>query len=378
MFQRSLFSEEQNFFRETAAKFIEKEILPNHSKWEKSGLVPKELWLKAGDIGLLCPNIPTEYGGIGGDFRFNVIIVEELARIGATGPGFAVHSDIVAPYLINYSSKTQKQNYLPKMVKGEIITAIAMTEPETGSDLQNIKTKAEIFKDNIVLNGSKTFITNGQNADLVLVVAKTDTTKKAKGISIVLCEKHRKGFKKGKNLEKIGLKAQDTSELFFQDVHLPLENILGHSGQGFGQLMDELPQERLSIAVTAIAAAESALNWTISYTKERTAFDTKIINFQNTKFTLAKLKSELVVARTYIDRCIHEHINNNFSAEDGAIAKLWTTELQFRVIDQCLQLFGGYGYMQEYPIAKAFLDARVQRIYGGTSEIMKEIIGRNL
>ncbi len=378
MFQRSLFSEEQNFFRETAAKFIEKEILPNHSKWEKSGLVPKELWLKAGDIGLLCPNIPTEYGGIGGDFRFNVIIVEELARIGATGPGFAVHSDIVAPYLINYSSKTQKQNYLPKMVKGEIITAIAMTEPETGSDLQNIKTKAKISKDNIILNGSKTFITNGQNADLVLVVAKTDTTKKAKGISIVLCEKHRKGFKKGKNLEKIGLKAQDTSELFFQDVHLPLENILGHSGQGFGQLMDELPQERLSIAVTAIAAAESALNWTISYTKERTAFDTKIINFQNTKFTLAKLKSELVVARTYIDRCIHEHINNNFSAEDGAIAKLWTTELQFRVIDQCLQLFGGYGYMQEYPIAKAFLDARVQRIYGGTSEIMKEIIGRNL
>ncbi len=378
MFQRSVFSEEQNFFRETTAKFVDKEILPYHSKWEKDGIVPKEIWLKAGEVGLLCPNVPKEYGGIGGDFRFNVIIVEELARIGATGPGFAVHSDIVAPYLINYSSSAQKKNYLPKMVKGEIITAIAMTEPGTGSDLQNIKTKAIINNDTIVLNGSKTFITNGQNADLVLVVAKTDSTKKAKGISIVLCEKYRKGFKKGKNLEKIGLKAQDTSELFFQDVQLPLENILGNSGQGFAQLMDELPQERLSIAVTAIASAEAALNWTVSYTKERTAFNTKIINFQNTKFILAKLKSELAVARTYIDRCIHEHINNNFTAEDGAIAKLWSTELQFKVIDECLQLFGGYGYMHEYPIAKAFMDSRVQRIYGGTSEIMKEIISRNL
>ena len=378
MFQRTVFNDEQNFFRDTVAKFVNKEILPNHSLWEKEGIVPKEVWLKAGDVGILCPNIPKEYGGIGGDFRFNVIVIEELAKIGATGPGFAVHSDIVAPYLISYSSNAQKKQYLPKMVKGEIITAIAMTEPGTGSDLQNIKTKATINGKNLILSGSKTFITNGQNANLVLVVAKTDNTKKAKGISIVLCEDHRKGFQKGKNLKKIGMQAQDTSELFFHDVELPLENILGQSGQGFGQLMDELPQERLSIAVTAVAAAEAALNWTISYTKERAAFDTKIINFQNTKFTLAKLKSELSVARTYIDRCILEHINNNFSAEDGAIAKLWCTELQFKVIDECLQLFGGYGYMQEYPIAKAFMDARVQRIYGGTSEIMKEIISRNL
>ena len=364
MFQRTVFNDEQNYFRETVAKFVSKEVLPHHSLWEKEGIVPKEIWLKAGDLGILCPNIPKEYGGIGGDFRFNVIVIEELAKIGASGPGFAVHSDIVAPYLINYSSVTQKKEYLPKMVKGEIITAIAMTEPGTGSDLQNIKTKASVKENNIILNGSKTFITNGQNANLILVVAKTDSTKKAKGISIVLCEDYRKGFEKGKNLKKIGMQAQDTSELFFHDVELPIENILGQSGQGFGQLMDELPQERLSIAVTAIAAAESALDWTISYTKERTAFNTKIIDFQNTKFTLAKLKSELSVARAYIDRCIFEHINNNFSAEDGAIAKLWCTELQFKVIDECLQLFGGYGYMQEYPIAKAFMDARVQRIYG--------------
>ncbi len=378
MFDRNIFTEEQNFFRETANKFLEKEVLPYHDKWEKNGFVPKELWQKAGDIGMLCPNVPKKYGGIGGDFRFNVIIIEELARIGATGPGFAVHSDIVAPYIINYSTEKQKESLLPKMVKGELITAIAMTEPNTGSDLQNIKTNA-IIKDNIItLNGSKTFITNGYNANLVLVIAKTDIKKKAKGISIVLCEDYRKGFKRGRNLEKIGLKAQDTSELFFEDVKLPIENILGKSGQGFFQLMDELPQERLSIAVTAISAAEAALGWTISYTKEREAFGKKIIDFQNTKFILAKLKAEVTVARTFIDKCIKEHINNNFSPEDGAIAKLFCTELQFKVIDDCLQLFGGYGFMEEYPIAKAFIDSRVQRIYGGTNEIMKEIISRNL
>ncbi|MBV69346.1 MAG: acyl-CoA dehydrogenase [Pelagibacterales bacterium] len=378
MFERNLFTEEQIFFRRTAKKFVDKEILPHHDKWEKSGFVPKELWLKAGEIGMLCPNVPKKYGGIEGDFRFNVIVIEELARIGATGPGFAVHSDIVTPYIINYSTDKQKETLLPKMVKGELITAIAMTEPNTGSDLQNIKTKAVIQNNKVILNGSKTFITNGYNANLVLVIAKTDPTKKAKGISIVLCEDYRKGFKKGRNLEKIGLKAQDTSELFFENVELPAENILGKSGQGFFQLMDELPQERLSIAITAVSAAEAALNWTISYTKERKAFDKKLIDFQNTKFILSKLKAEITVARTFIDRCIKEHINNSFSAEDGAIAKLYCTELQFKVMDECLQLFGGYGYMQEYPIARAFIDSRIQRIYGGTNEIMKEIISRNL
>ncbi len=378
MFERNLFTEEQIFFRKTTKKFVDKEILPHHEKWEKSGFVPRELWLKAGEIGMLCPNVPKKYGGIEGDFRFNVIVIEELARIGATGPGFAVHSDIVTPYIINYSTDKQKETLLPKMIKGELITAIAMTEPNTGSDLQNIKTNAVIQNNKIILNGSKTFITNGYNANLVLVIAKTDSTKKAKGISIVLCEDYRKGFKKGRNLKKIGLKAQDTSELFFENVELPAENILGKSGQGFFQLMDELPQERLSIAITAVSAAEAALNWTISYTKERKAFDKKLIDFQNTKFILSKLKAEITVARTFIDRCIKEHINNNFSAEDGAIAKLCCTELQFKVMDECLQLFGGYGYMQEYPIARAFIDSRIQRIYGGTNEIMKEIISRNL
>ncbi len=378
MLQRNIFTEEQSFFRQTVSKFVEKEILPHHNKWETEGRVPKDLWLKAGELGLLCPNVPKEYGGIGGDFRFNVIVIEELAKIGATGPGFAVHSDIVAPYLINYSSEKQKHIYLPKMVKGEFITAIAMTEPNTGSDLQNIKTRAIVEKNRILLNGSKTFITNGQNANLILVIAQTDITKKAKGISIVLCEDNRKGFKRGKNLKKIGMKAQDTSELFFENIELPLENLLGNSGQGFSQLMEELPQERLSIAVTAVAAAEAALNWTVDYAKERNAFNKKIIEFQNTKFILAKLKAEIRVARIFIDKCIEDHIKNNFSAEHGAIAKLWCTELQFKVMDECLQLFGGYGYMQEYPIARAFMDARVQRIYGGTNEIMKEIISRNL
>lgn len=378
MFERNIFTEEQKIFRQNTSKFFNKEILPFHKNWEEKGIVPKELWLKAGAMGLLCPNVPVEYGGIGGDFRFNVIILEELAKIGATGPGFAVHSDIVAPYIINYGTDEQKVNYLPKMISGETISAIAMTEPGTGSDLQNIKTSAIIKDKNIILNGSKTFITNGQNANLILVVAKTDITKKAKGISIILCEGNRKGFKRGKNLNKIGLKAQDTSELFFEEVSLPKKNILGNSGQGFQQLMEELPQERLSIAVTAIAAAEAAFNWTVEYTKEREAFSKKLIEFQNTKFVLAKLKAEITVARTFIDTCVKEHIKNNFTADDGAIAKLWCTELQFQVIDKCLQLHGGYGYMQEYPISRAFLDSRVQRIYGGTSEIMKEIISRNL
>ncbi len=378
MFQRKIFNEEQKQFRNTVAKFVKKEISPNHLKWEKEGIVPKELWLSAGEKGILCPNVPEEFGGIGGDFRFNVIVTEELAKAGATGPGFAVHSDIVAPYLINYASTDQKKEILPLMVKGACITAIAMSEQGTGSDLQNIKTKASINKSEIVLSGSKTFITNGQNADLVLVVAKTDVLKKAKGISIILCETDRLGFKKGKNLEKLGLKAQDTSELFFDNIKLPKSNILGEQGHGFFQLMDELPQERLSIAVTAISSAEAALNWTIAYTKEREAFGKKIIDFQNTKFTLAKLKTELAVARAYIDRCIKEHLNNNFSAEDGAMAKLWTTDLQCKVMDECLQLYGGYGYMLEYPISRAYADSRVQKIYGGTNEIMKEIISRNL
>ncbi len=378
MISRKLFNEEQIIFKETVEKFIEKEIRPNHQQWEKDGFVPKELWKKAGSKGLLCPNVPEEFGGVGGDFRYNVIVTEALAHAGATGPGFAVHSDIIAPYLINYGTHEQKSNWLPKMVKGETITAIAMTEPSTGSDLQNIKTKIIKKNEELILNGSKTFITNGQNADLVIVVAKSNENKKGKGISLVLCEADRIGFKKGKNLEKIGLKAQDTSELYFDNVHLPYNNILGIEGNGFVQLMEELPQERLSIAVTAIASAEAALRWTLSYVKEREAFGKKLIDFQATKFTLAELKTELNIARIFIDKCISDHLNKEFNAIDGAMAKLWSTELQCKVIDSCLQLYGGYGYMWEYPIARAYADARIQKIYGGTNEIMKELISRSL
>ena len=378
MNKRNLFNEEQRAFRNTVSKFVEKEILPYHSIWEKDGFVPKELWLKAGEAGILCPNVPEIYGGSGGDFRYNVVVNEELSKVGATGPGFTVHSDIVSPYIVNYGTKEQKNTIIPKMISGEIVTAIAMTEPGTGSDLQSIKTKVKRVDNEIVLSGSKTFITNGQTADLIIVVAKTGTNKKAAGISLVLCESERKGFRRGRNLEKIGLKAQDTSELFFEDVHLPFSNILGKEGNGFFHLMDELPQERLSIAVTAIASAEAALEWTINYVKEREAFNTKLINFQNTKFILAQLKTDVTVARIYIDKCIKNHLDKNFNVVDAAMAKLWSTELQCMAIDKCLQLHGGYGYMWEYPIARAYADSRVQKIYGGSNEIMKEIISRSL
>ncbi len=378
MYKRELFKEEHNIFRETVSRFIDKEIKPFHHKWEHDGVVPKELWKKAGSAGLLCPDVPQENGGSGGDFRYNAIVTEELAYAGASGPGFAVHSDIVAPYFVKYASYEQKSKWLPKMISGDIITAIAMTEPGTGSDLQNIKTKAIKNGNEIVLSGSKTFITNGQNADLIIVVAKTNIDEKARGISLILCETNREGFVRGKNLKKIGLKAQDTSELFFEEVRLPITNILGQEGNGFGQLMNELPQERLSIAITAVAASESALTWTIAYVKERQAFNSKLISFQNTKFKLAELKTKISIARIFIDNCIDRHLKGSFNEIDGAMAKLYTTELQCEVMDECLQLHGGYGYMLEYPISKAYTDARVQKIYGGSNEIMKELISRKL
>ncbi len=301
-----------------------------------------------------------------------------MARAGATGPGFSVHSDIAAPYIYNYATKEQKNKLLPGMISGNIISAIAMTEPGTGSDLQSIKTTAKLEDDKIILSGSKTFITNGQCSDFIIVVAKTDKEKGAKGTSLVICETDRPGFKRGKNLDKIGLKAQDTSELFFDNVILPSENILGHKGNGFFHLMDQLPQERLAIAIQAVASAEEALNWTISYVKERHAFGKPLLDFQNTRFVLANIKTEVTIARVYINNCIEKHLDKEFTAIDGAMVKLWATELQCKVIDSCLQLHGGYGYMWEYPIARAFADARVQRIYGGSNEIMKELIGRSL
>lgn len=377
MAKRSLFEEEHDIFRNSVRTFIAKEISPYHHIWEKEGCVPKSLWYSAGSAGLLCPDAPIEYGG-SEDFRYNVIVVEELARAGATGPGFSVHSDIAAPYIYNYATKEQKNKLLPGMISGNIISAIAMTEPGTGSDLQSIKTTAKLEDDKIILSGSKTFITNGQCSDFIIVVAKTDKEKGAKGTSLVICETDRPGFKRGKNLDKIGLKAQDTSELFFDNVILPSENILGHKGNGFFHLMDQLPQERLAIAIQAVASAEEALNWTISYVKERHAFGKPLLDFQNTRFVLANIKTELTIARVYINNCIEKHLDKEFTAIDGAMVKLWATELQCKVIDSCLQLHGGYGYMWEYPIARAFADARVQRIYGGSNEIMKELIGRSL
>ena len=299
-------------------------------------------------------------------------------KAGATGPGISVHSDIVAPYIVNYGTESQKSTWLPGMCEGRLISAIAMTEPGAGSDLQSIKTSAKFKNDEIILNGQKTFITNGQSADIIIVVAQTETSPGAKGISLIVCETDRKGFKRGRNLDKIGLKAQDTSELFFDNVILPKENLLGSRGKGFYHLMEELPQERLSIAIAAVAASEAALDWTIKYVSERKAFGKKIIEFQNAKFKLAEIKTELSVARIFIDDCIEKHLKGKFDASQGAMAKLWTTELQCKVIDECLQLHGGYGYMREYPIAKAYVDARIQRIYGGTNEIMKEIISRTL
>ena len=375
---RTLFEETHNIFRESVKRFIQKHVVPYHEEWEKLGVVSRDFWLEAGAAGILCPDLPTKYGGPGGDFRHNIIVLEEMMKVGASGPGIQVHSDVVSPYILHYGTESQKSSWLPGMCEGRLISAIAMTEPGTGSDLQSVKTTAKYQNDEIILNGQKTFITNGQSADIIIVVAQTESDPGAKGISLIVCEGDREGFKRGRNLDKIGLKAQDTSELFFDNVRLPKENLLGSKGKGFYHLMDELPQERLSIGVSAVSAAEAALDWTIKYVSERNAFGKKIIEFQNTKFKLAEIKAQLSVARIYIDDCISKHLKGDFDAVQGAMAKLWTTELQCKIIDECVQLHGGYGYMREYPIAKAYEDARVQRIYGGTNEIMKEIISRTL
>ena len=378
MIPRTVFGPDHEIFRQSVARFMDREIAPHHDQWEKDGVVPREAWAKAGAAGLLCADMPEEYGGAGADFLMSAIVIEEQARIGASGPGFSLHSDIVAPYILHHGSEAQKKTWLSRMARGEIVTAIAMTEPGTGSDLQGIKTRAVMDGNEYLLNGQKTFVTNGQNADLVIVVAKTDPGEGAKGTSLFLVEASAKGYSRGRNLEKIGLKAQDTSELFFEDLRLPPENLLGEEGGGFFALMQELPRERLLIAITAVAASEAALRWTIAYTKERKAFGREIAQFQNTRFKLAGMKAEIAMARVFVDRCMALQNEGELDVETAAIAKLTTTELQGRVMDECLQLHGGYGYMWEYPIARAWADARVQRIYGGTSEIMKELIARTL
>lgn len=378
MLKRDIYAEEHEIFRASVRKFLERDAVPHHEAWEDAGITPKSFWLKAGDHGLLCPQVPEIYGGPGGDYRYLAVVGEELGLAGLTAANMAVHSDIVAGYVLAYGTEAQKKKYLPRMVSGEVIGAIVMTEPNTGSDLQAIRTTAIKSGDHYVLNGAKTFITNGSNAGLYAVAAKTDPNKGAKGLSLFLVEEGLKGFEKGKRLKKLGLKGQDTAELFFNDVKLPADALLGVEGQGFTYMMKELPQERMSIAIIAVASCQRAFDLTLAYTRERKAFGQRIFDFQNTKFVLAEIKAEIDAAWAYLDRCIAAHAKGELDVPDAAAAKLWTTELQGRVVDRCLQLFGGYGYMLEYPIAKMFADARIQRMYGGTSEIMKEIIARSL
>jgi alkylation response protein AidB-like acyl-CoA dehydrogenase len=373
-----LFREDHALFRASVRRFIEREVAPHHTRWEKEGVVSREVWKKAGEAGLLLTDIPAEYGGGGADFLTGVILNEEMTRGVYTGPGFRVHSDICAPYILHYGSEEQKKKWLPRMARGETICAIAMTEPGTGSDLQAVRTSARREGDEYVINGQKTFITNGQLADLVIVVCKTDAAKGAKGTSLILVEREREGFSRGRNLEKIGMHAQDTSELFFSDVRVPVTNLLGAEGHGFAQLMQELPRERLVVAITAVALMEAAFEWTLAYTRERKVFGQAIADFQNSRFRLAEMKTEITIARTFLNECIEKHMNGALDATTAAMAKYWLTELEGRVLDTCLQLFGGYGYMWEFPIARAYADARVHRIFGGSNEIMRELIARTL
>lgn len=377
--KREIFEEEHHIFRDAIRRFIEKEVAPHHEQWEKEGIVPRDLWLKAGANGFLCMDVPEIYGGGGlADFRYNAIMVEEFTKANCTGPGFSLHSDVAAPYILHYGSEEQKQRWFPAITTGEHILAVAMTEPSGGTDLANMKTRAIRQGDYYIVNGQKTFITNGINNDLVILACKTDPDKAHSGISLLMVERDRVGYTRGRNLEKVGWHAQDTAELFFEDVQVPVENLIGEEGQGFIYLMQQLPQERLIIAIGALAACEAALAWTIAYCKERTAFGRPIGTFQNTRFKLAEMKTEIQIGRVFIDRCIVEHNRKSLTVEEAAMAKYWATDLQQRVIDDCVQLHGGYGYMLEYPIAKAYLDMRWGPIGGGTNEIMKELIGKTM
>jgi alkylation response protein AidB-like acyl-CoA dehydrogenase len=376
---RPLLEPEHEAFRRTVRSFIEREVTPHHERWEADGQVSREVWTAAGEQGLLCFDVEEAYGGPGvPDFRYNMVLAEEMTRAGAHGPGFGVHTDIIVPYLSGLGTDEQKQRWLPGCVSGETITAIAMTEPGAGSDLQGIRTSAVDKGDHYVLSGSKTFISNGAMADLVVVVARTDPDAGHQGISLLVVERGMSGFERGRNLSKVGMAAQDTSELFFDGVEVPKSHLLGPEGSGFVSLMRNLPQERLSIAVTAAAACETVLEMCLAYVKEREAFGRPIGTFQNTRFTIAEMATEAHVARVFVDDCVRLHNAGELDAKGASMAKWWTTELQKRTVDAGVQLFGGYGYMREYPIAKAFLDSRVQTIYGGTTEIQKEIIGRSL
>jgi acyl-CoA dehydrogenase len=378
MIPRSIYAEEHELFRDQVRRFIAEEITPNHAQWEKDGIVPRSLWRKAGAAGFLCTEVPEEYGGGGGDFLFGAVMIEEMARAGATGPTFYLHSDIVTPYLLHYGTEEQKRRWLPPMATGEAIVALGMTEPSGGSDVAAMRTNARREGDEYVINGQKVFITAGHNADVVVLACKTDPKAGARGVSLILVETDRPGFQRGRMLEKIGCKAQDTAELFFSDLRVPVSNLLGEEGRGFRQLMKELARERMVQAIRAVASSEAALEWTIEYATQREMFGQTLADFQNTQFKLAEMKADLVMQRVFVDRCIELHLLDQLDSVDAAAAKLVSAELQGRVMDQCLQFFGGWGYMWEFPIARAFVDARMGRIGGGSVEVMKQIIARSI
>ncbi len=380
MIERSLFNADHEGFRDSFRRFVEKEVVPFHDAWEEQGYVDREVWRSAGANGFLCMTMPEEYGGAGADRLYSVAQMEEIARAGVSGIGFGLHSEIVAPYILHYGTEEQKKKYLPLLATGEMVGAIAMSEPAAGSDLQGVKTTAIKSADgsHYLLNGSKTFITNGWHADLVIVVAKTDPAAGAKGTSLFLVERGMEGFSKGKRLKKLGMKAQDTSELFFDNVKVPAENLLGGEGKGFICLMEQLPWERLQIAIGAVASAQAAIDWTVQYVKDRKVFGLPVGNYQNTRYTLAELQTEVQVARVFVDKCCELVCEDKLDTATASMAKYWCSDLQCKVMDECVQLHGGYGYMWEYPITRAYADARVQRIYGGTNEIMKELISRHM
>ncbi|MEJ8847559.1 acyl-CoA dehydrogenase family protein [Variovorax rhizosphaerae] len=375
---RTVYREDHEMLRDTARRFFERECLPRQAEWDKAGRTDRETWLKAGREGLLCVTVPAEYGGGGGDFGHSCVLAEELHRSGVSGFSLSVHSDITAPYIVRFGTEEQKQRWLPKICRGETIMAIAMTEPGTGSDLKSIRTTAVRDGDEYIINGSKTFISNGLNCDMVLVACKTDPKAGSKGVSLIMVETNRAGFRRGRKLEKVGQPAADTTEIFFDNVRVPVDNLLGEENKGFVCLMQELAQERLIIAAYSVAKLERLLEQTIEYVKERKAFDGTVWDFQNTKFKLADIKAQTVAARTLVDYYIGEHMTRRISVQEAAIAKLFATETLWKCIDDMVQLHGGYGYMLEYPIARAFTDYRITRVFGGTSEVQRDLISRKL
>lgn len=380
-FPRTIFDETHDQFRSAFRGWLDDRVVPNHEEWENEGITPRDLWVDAGKQGFLGLTVPESYGGGGtNDYRFAAIMTEEIGTTGVigSGNGITLHNDIVLPYYLELANEEQKKRWLPGMCTGEFVGALGITEPNTGSDVAGVRTTGVKKGGVFVVNGAKTFISNGINSDLVITVAKTDPEKGHRGFSLLIVERGMKGFERGRNLDKLGMHAQDTAELFFNDVEVPTENLLGEEGMGFVYLMTNLAQERLGIAVGAIAVADAAVKWTLDYTKERKAFGQSISQFQNSKFLLAELATEVQIAQVYVDRCVELHCEAKLSAEQAAAAKYWCTELQNKVVDRCLQLHGGYGYMREYPIARAWADSRIQTIYGGTTEIMKEIVGRSL